>query len=135
MGGHPLYRFLDLFLKLPALHRLVRQSLSALHEIDEFPTLLIPPIDRRLQGTRRPARLRADQIARFIRCDREKPWPESPLRIKLSRALVNLQEGFLKYILCAGPIPQEAHEEMEQLALISLDEFRERCTVSLAIFR
>jgi 23S rRNA (adenine2503-C2)-methyltransferase len=135
VGGHPLHGFLDLLLQFPALHRLIRQGFGALHEIDEFPAFFIPPIDRRLQRIGRPSRLRADQIARLVRRDREKPRPEPPLRIKLRRALVHLQKGFLENIFRARPVSEEAHQEVEQFALISFQEFGERRAISLEIFR
>jgi len=71
------------------------------------------------QRVGRAARLAADQIARFVRRDREEPRAEAARRIELVGRLMNLEKGFLKDIFGGGAIAEEAHEEVIELALIA----------------
>src|SRR5204862_4273777 len=126
-------RFLNLLLQLGLLDSLVRERIAGAHEIHELAALIVAGIDRRLQGIGRPARLAADQIARLVRRDREKPWTESPCGVELIGGLMDLKEGLLEYIFRRGAIAEEAHEKMEQLALIALHKFCEAWPVTLLI--
>src|SRR5438094_9498537 len=125
MLRHAQNRLLNLLLQFGFLHALVRKRIARGHEIHELAAVVVAGIDRRLQGIRRAARLAANQIARFVRGDREEPRTESPRGIELVGGLMYLKERLLEHILRRGAIAKEAHQEMEQLALIALHKLRE----------
>ncbi len=73
------------------------------------------------------------QIARLVGGDGEKPGTETPLRIELLGALMDLQKGFLKDVLGRGAVAVKADQEMEQLALIALHQARKTGAVAVTV--
>jgi len=133
MLGHRHHRALHRFLQFLALQRLIGEILRRAHEIHELAALIIPGIDRGLKRISGPPRLAADQVARLVGRDGKQPRAEAPLRIELLDRLVNLEKRLLEDVFGRGPIAEETHEEVEQLALVPADECRERVLVAGAI--
>src|SRR5580658_11045795 len=79
------------------------------------------------------AGLGAEIVARLVGCNRKQPGAKAPLWIEELGALMHLEESFLEEILGGGAVSDESDEEMEQLALIPIDEDREGGAVALPI--
>ena len=133
MIGHPHHRTLHRGLQLLPLQAFIGNGRRGTDQIDKFSAFLAARADRRVQRAAGAARLRADQIARFIGRDCEQPGPEATLDIKAFGRLMDLKKGLLKNIFRRGTVTQEANQEMKEFTVISTDQIRKAGTVTLTI--
>src|ERR1700677_771972 len=132
IGGHFHDGFLHQFLEFAFFHRLAGRYFLTFEQIDEFAAVVVARSDRGLQLIGGAARLGTEIVASFVCGYCEEPGTEAALGIELCGALMYLEKELLKNIFSRGAVADEADQEMEQLALIGINQPGEGSAITFA---
>lgn len=133
IGGHFHDGFLHQFLKFAFFHRLAGGYFFAFEQIDEFTAIVVAGGNGGLQLVGGAARLGSKIVASFVCGYGEEPRTEAAFGIELGGALMHLEKRFLENIFSRGAVADEPDQEMEELALIRINQAGEGGAIAFAV--